>query len=137
MGRIIAIDYGRKRFGIAVTDEQQIIATPLTTVHSKDIFDFLKDYMEKENVESVIVGEPRQMDNTPSEAERFIIPFLNRMKKLFPDLIVERFDERFTSKMAFQAMIDGGLRKKARQDKAMIDKISATIILQSFLASIQ
>lgn len=137
MGRIIAIDYGRKRVGIAVTDEQKIIATPLTTVHSKDIFDFLKDYMEKENVERVIVGEPRQMDNTPSEAERFIKPFLNRMKKLFPDLIVERFDERFTSKMAFQAMIDGGLKKKDRQDKAMVDKISATIILQSYLASIQ
>jgi len=137
MGRIIAIDYGRKRVGIAVTDELQMIATPLTTVHSKDIFDFLKEYMEKESVELVIVGEPRQMDYTPSESERFIKPFLNRLKKLFPLLVVERFDERFTSKMAFQAMIDGGLKKKARQDKAMVDKISATIILQSYLASIQ
>lgn len=137
MGRIIAIDYGRKRVGIAVTDNEKIIATPLTTVHSKDIFDFLKEYISREKVEKVIVGEPKQMDNTSSEAEKFIKPFLNRMKKLFPDLIVERFDERFTSKMAFQAMIDGGLKKKDRQDKAMVDKISATIILQSYLASNQ
>ncbi len=137
MGRIIAIDYGRKRVGIAVTDEQKIIATPLTTVHSKDIIEFLQDYISKENVECIIVGEPKQMDYTASEAEKFIKPFFNRIKKLFPALIVERYDERFTSKIAFQAMIDGGLKKKARQDKALIDKISATIILQSYLASNQ
>lgn len=137
MGRIIAIDYRRKRVGIAVTDEQKIIATPLTTVHSKDIIEFLQDYISKENVECIIVGEPKQMDYTASEAEKFIKPFFNRIKKLFPALIVERYDERFTSKIAFQAMIDGGLKKKARQDKALIDKISATIILQSYLASNQ
>ncbi len=137
MGRIIAIDYGKKRVGIAVTDEQKIIATPLTTVHSKDIINFLKEYISKENVERIIIGEPKQMDNTLSEAERYIKPFFNKIKKLYPDLVVERFDERFTSKMAFQAMIDGGLKKKDRQDKAMVDKISATLILQSYLSSTQ
>ncbi|MBU2649891.1 MAG: Holliday junction resolvase RuvX [Bacteroidetes bacterium] len=137
MGRIMAIDYGRKRTGIAVTDENRIIATGLDTVATKDIFDFLGKYLKQENVDVIVVGEPRQMDNTQSESEQFIQPFVKRLHKLFPDLRIERFDERFTSKMAFRTMIDAGISRKARQDKATIDKISATILLQSYMNSTQ
>ncbi|MFO8129411.1 MAG: Holliday junction resolvase RuvX [Bacteroidales bacterium] len=135
MGRIMAIDYGRKRAGIAVTDELQIIANALTTVHAKDVFDFLKQYITEETVEMIVVGEPRQMNNTASESVRFIDPFVKKLKKVFPDIPVDRFDERFTSKMAMQAMIDAGIGRKARRDKAAIDKISAVIILQSYMES--
>ena len=133
MGRILAIDYGRKRVGLAVTDPMQIIATKLTTVRSHDIFDFLKEYFQKETVEKVIIGYPLQMNNEASEAVLYINPFLRRFQKLYPDMPIEQVDERFTSKMAFQTMIDAGLKKKDRQDKGTIDAVSATIILQSYM----
>jgi putative Holliday junction resolvase len=133
MGRILAIDYGQKRVGIAVTDELKIIANGLTTVPSAEIFDFLKTYLSKENVELFLVGEPKQMDNTPSESSKFVEPFVRKLAQTFPAIPIKRTDERFTSKMAFQSMIDMGLKKKDRQNKATIDKISATIMLQSYL----
>lgn len=133
MGRILALDYGRKRTGIAVTDELQLIASGLTTVRTHDLLVFLKKYVNDENVGCIIVGEPKQMNNTPSESEAFIKPFLKQLSKAFPDIPVEREDERFTSKMAFQTMVDGGLKKKQRQNKALVDEISATIILQAYL----
>ncbi len=136
MGRIMAIDYGQKRVGLAVTDEFQIIANALTTVHSKDIFSFLKDYLNNENVNCIVVGEARQMNNELSESMKFIEPFIKKLKKEFPDQKVERFDERFTSKMASQAILESGLKKKARQNKALIDSVSATILLQSYMQSI-
>lgn len=133
MGRILAIDYGRKRVGLAVTDPLQMIANALKTVHSKDIWDFLSDYLSTEDVDCIVVGYPKQMNNQASEAVRFINPFLKRLTKLYPDMEVKLVDERFTSKMAHQTMIDAGLKKKARQNKALVDTISATIILQSYL----
>jgi len=133
LGRLVALDYGRKRTGIAVTDPLQLIASGLTTIPTHELLDFLKRYLKEEDVVCFIVGEPKQMDNTPSEAELYIAPFLNRLKKTFPDVPIERQDERFTSKMAFQSMIDGGLKKKQRRNKALIDEISATIILQAYL----
>ena len=133
MSRILALDYGEKRIGVAVTDELQIIASGLTTVPTDDIFDFLKEYTKKEKVELFVVGEPKQMNNTASESEKLIIPFLSKLAKIFGHIPIKRVDERFTSKMAFQTMIDGGLKKKQRQNKALIDEISATIILQSYL----
>lgn len=133
MGRILAIDYGQKRVGFAVTDELRICANALETVHVSAAFDFLRDYLQKEQVDVLVVGEPRKMDNTPSDSTRFIEPFVQHVKKCFPDLPVVRVDERFTSRMAFQTMIDVGLKKKDRQNKALVDKLSATIILQSYL----
>jgi len=133
LGRILAIDFGRKRTGIAVTDELQIIASGLTTVATHDLIPFLQKYVAEERVDVIIVGEPKQMDNTPSESEAYIIPFLNRLAKVFPNIPVERQDERFTSKMAFQTMIDSGLKKNQRKNKALVDEISATIILQAYL----
>jgi len=127
------LDYGKVRTGIAVTDEFKIIASGLTTVATKELLAFLKDYIAKEKVEKILVGEPKQMDNTASESEVLIKPFIAKLMKVFPDLPVERQDERFTSKMAFQAMIDGGLKKKQRRNKALVDEISATIILQAYL----
>ena len=133
MGRVLAIDYGKKRVGLAVTDPEQIIANRLTTVPTHIIWDFLKDYFQKENVESVVVGYPRQMNNEASESVRYINPFLKKFQKTYPEMKLEILDERFTSKIAFQTMIDGGLKKHKRRDKAMVDAISATIILQSYL----
>ena len=133
MGRILAIDFGRKRTGIAVTDELRIIASGLATVATHDLVPFLQKYVAEEKVDIIIVGEPKQMDNTPSESEAYIIPFLNRLAKVFPNMPVERQDERFTSKMAFQTMIDSGLKKNKRKNKALVDEISATIILQAYL----
>jgi len=133
MGRIIAIDYGRKRTGIAVTDELQLIANGLTTVPSHELMAWLKAYIAREQVEGIVVGEPRQMNNEPSESLQYIIPFVNRLKKEFPGMNIEMVDERFSSKMAFQTMIDAGLKKKDRQRKELVDTISATIILQSYL----
>lgn len=135
MPRILAIDYGIKRTGIAVTDELQIIASGLTTVSTSEVISFLKNYTEKENVELFLVGEPKQMDNTASESEALIIPFIKRLEKEFPNIPIKRVDERFTSKMAFQTMIDSGLKKNQRKNKALIDEISATLILQSYLYS--
>lgn len=119
--------------GLAVTDPLQMIANSLTTVHSKDIWDFLENYFKNEDVECVVVGYPKQMNNQASEAVRFINPFVKKLTKTYPDMEVKLVDERFTSKMAFQTMIDAGLKKKARQNKELVDTISATIILQSYL----
>jgi putative Holliday junction resolvase len=131
----MAIDYGKKRTGLAVTDPERIIATGLTTVETPKLMQFMADYFAKETVDTIVVGEPKQMDNTPSESARYIEPFLGELAKKFPDKEICRADERFTSKIAFQAMIDGGLKKKQRQNKALIDTISATLILQSYMAS--
>lgn len=134
MPRILAIDYGQKRTGIAVTDELQIIASGLTTIPSATAIDFLKDYFQKEKVEAVLIGEPKQMNGQPSGSASIIKGFVTHFTNHFPDMKVIRVDERFTSKMAFQSMIDGGLSKKKRQDKALVDEISATLILQSFMS---
>lgn len=133
MPRILAIDYGMKRTGIAVTDEFQIIATGLTTVPSETIIAFLTDYFAKENVATVLIGEPKQMNGQPSESAVIIEKFVEKFKNTFPEMKVLRVDERFTSKMAFQSMIDSGLKKKQRQNKALVDEIAATIMLQDFL----
>ncbi len=133
MGRILALDYGYKRTGIAVTDEMQIIASGLATVPTKDLMPYLENYFNTENVELVLVGEPKQMDNTASQSEGAILEFITKFKEKFPFMELRRVDERFTSKMAVRTMIDSGLRKKKRQDKALLDEISATIILQTYL----
>jgi putative Holliday junction resolvase len=133
MARILALDFGTKRTGIAVTDELQIIASGLTTVATKELILFLKQYVSEEKVELFVVGEPKQMNYETSESEASIAKFLIKLEKAIPQIPIKRVDERFTSKMAFQTMIDSGLKKKQRQDKALIDEISATIILQSYL----
>jgi putative Holliday junction resolvase len=135
MGRILAIDYGKKRTGIAVTDTLQIIANGLTTVNTSELEAFLKDYITKEPVEKIIVGMPKQTNGEWSENMKRIRPFVNRLKKIMPQIAIDYVDERFTSVLAHQAMLDGGLKKKARQNKAKVDEISATIILQSYLES--
>ncbi len=132
-GRILAIDYGKKRVGLAVTDPLQMIASRLTTVSSGDIWKFLDDYFQKEKVVLVLVGYPMQMNNEPSEAVTWINPFLKTFVKKYPVIEVKQVDERFTSKLAFQAMIAGGLKKSDRQNKSLVDGVSATIILQSYL----
>jgi len=133
MGRILALDYGKKRTGIAVTDVMQIIASGLTTVDTKTVFVFLEDYLKKEEVDLFIVGLPKQMNYQDSESEVLIKPFLEKLEAKFPNIPIRRVDERFTSKMASQTMIDSGLSKKQRKNKALLDEISATIILQSYL----
>lgn len=133
MPRILAIDYGQKRTGIAVTDEMQIIASGLKTIETKEIFEFLKTYFTAEKVEKVIIGEPKQMNGLPSESATMIAEFVNKFKIAFPVMPIECVDERFTSKMAFQTMIDSGLKKNQRKNKALIDEIAATILLQSYL----
>lgn len=133
MGRILALDYGSKRTGIAITDELQLIASGLTTVVTSELMIFLKQYIASEKVALVLVGEPKQKDGTHSSIEEEIQKFLKKFSEVFPDIEVKRVDERYTSKMAFQTMIDSGLKKKQRQNKALVDEISATIILQEFL----
>lgn len=135
MARLLSIDYGKKRTGIAVSDPLQIIANGLTTVETTGLFDFLANYLQKEEVSCIVVGLPRQMNNEPSENMKRIEPFVNRLRKLYPHIEVEYFDERFSSKMALQTMIDGGVKKKDRQNKALVDEISATIILQGYMES--
>ncbi len=135
MSRILAIDYGRKRTGIAVTDPGQVIASGLTTVPTHQLIDFLVKYVKEEKVERIIIGHPKQMNNEDSENMRYILPFMGKLKKQIPDIPVELVDERFTSVLAHQAMLAGGLKKKDRQNKALVDEISATIILQSYLES--
>ena len=137
MPRILAIDYGKKRIGLAVSDPMQLIANRLTTIASNTIWDFLSDYFKKEEVNTVVVGYPRQMNNEASEAVRYINPFLKKFQIKYPEIKLELQDERFTSKMAFQTMIDGGIKKQKRQDKSMIDAVSATIILQGYLEQIR
>jgi len=133
MGRILAIDYGRKRVGIAVTDPLKMIANKLTTVSAHEVFDYLSNYFSKENIELVVVGYPKTVRDEPSESIRYINPFLKQFQKKFPEIKLELVDERFTSKIAFQTMIDAGLKKKDRQNKELIDAVSATIILQFYL----
>jgi len=135
MGRLLSIDYGRKRCGIAVSDPLKICANPLTTVRACDLMKFLKDYCAKETVEKIIVGLPRQMDGSDSESCRYINPFLKLLAKEMPEMPVERYDERFTSCLAHQAMIDGGLHKMARRDKEIVDAIAASIILNDYMSS--
>jgi len=134
MPRILSLDYGIKRTGIAVTDEMQIIASGLTTVSSNELILFLKDYFSKEKVEKVIIGEPKQMNGMPSESAPLIEKFIKEFKKEFPEMPLDRVDERFTSKMAFQTMIDSGLKKNQRQNKALVDEIAATIMLQDYMS---
>ena len=135
MSRILAIDYGKKRTGIAVTDPMQIIANGLTTVPTHTLMDFLMNYVQKEQVERIIIGHPKQMNNEDSENMKNIVPFMNQLKKKMPQMPVELVDERFTSVLAHRAMLTGGLKKKDRQNKALVDEISATIILQSYMES--
>ncbi|MEI6764964.1 MAG: Holliday junction resolvase RuvX [Bacteroidota bacterium] len=133
MGRVMAIDFGTKRIGVAVTDELKMIASPQGTYNQLEFFPFLANYIAAETVECIVVGKPVQMNNTDSESEKYILPFVKKLISLYPGIPVVRYDERFTSKMAQQAMIDGGLKKKDRQNKALLDSISAAIILQSYL----
>ncbi len=133
MPRILAIDYGQKRSGLAVTDELQIIASGLTTVASSELMLFLENYFNQENVSKILIGEPKQMNGLPSQSAEIIQKFVADFKSKFPEKEVVRVDERFTSKLAFQSMIDSGLSKKQRQNKALIDEISATIMLQDYL----
>ena len=135
MARLLAIDYGKKRTGLAVSDEMQIIAGGLTTVPTTGLLDYILDYVKREPVERIVVGLPKQMNNEPSENMIRIEPFVNRLRKVLPNIPVEYVDERFTSVLAHQAMLDGGLKKKDRQRKELVDEISATIILQSYMDS--
>ena len=135
MARILSIDYGKKRTGLAVTDPLQIIANGLATVSTSTLFDWLKDYTGREKVERIVIGEPRQTNGQPSENLARVQQFVNRWRKAVPQIPIEYFDERFTSVLAHQAMLDGGLKKKDRQNKALVDEISATIILEDYLRS--
>lgn len=137
MPRIIAIDYGTKRVGLAVTDELKIIATSLGTVHAKDVINYLKEYCTQNNVETFVVGLPKQMDGSASESERHIKAFLNAVKKNFPMIPVVRYDERFTSKIASRSLIDSGVKKKDRQNKELLDTVSAVLILQDYLETVR
>ena len=137
MARILAIDYGQKRTGIAVTDTLQMIANGLATVETRELEKFIIDYLAKEDVSTIVVGKPTQMNGENSENMKRIEPFFNRLKKLFPDKEITYYDERFTSLLAHQAMLQSGISKKARQNKALVDKISATIILEDYLQSIR
>ena len=135
MARILAIDYGKKRTGLAVTDPLQLIAGGLATVSTHELFDWLVSYVRREQVERIVIGEPRQPNGQPSENLERVRQFVNRWRKAMPQIPIEYYDERFTSVLAHQAMIDGGLKKKARQDKGLVDEISATIILQDYMRS--
>ena len=135
MARILSIDYGKKRTGIAVTDPLQLIAGGLATVSTSELFDWLKGYIAKESVERIVIGEPRQPNGQPSENLQRVQQFVSRWRKAVPEVPVEYYDERFTSVLAHQAILQGGLKKKARQDKALVDEISATIILEDYLRS--
>ena len=135
MARILSIDYGKKRTGLAVTDPLQLIAGGLATVSTSTLFEYLSDYVQKEQVERIVIGEPRQPNGQPSENLARVQQFVNRWRKAMPQIPIEYFDERFTSVLAHQAMLEGGLKKKARQDKALVDEISATIILQDYMRS--
>ena len=133
MARILSIDYGTKRTGIAVTDNLQIIATGLTTIHTQTLFDFLDDYSKKEQVECIVIGNPKQLDNTPSQSAQHVVGFTRKLKEKYPALKIELLDERFTSKMSQQAMIAAGSTKKQRQNKETIDMLSAVLLLQTYL----
>ncbi len=136
MARIIGIDYGRKRTGVAVTDPLKIVAGALATVPTHTLEQFITDYVAREQVELIVIGQPTQLDGQPSESMRYITPFVNRLKKILPDIPIVMYDERFTSTIAHQAMIAGGMKKSDRRDKARVDSIAATIILNDYLSSI-
>lgn len=133
MGKALGIDYGTKRVGIAISDSSQIIASGMCTMENKKIFSFLKDFTTKEDIDTIVVGESKNLDNTETDSSKHIHEFIEKLKILFPEVLVESIDERFTSKIAFQSIIDSGFRKKKRQNKSLIDEVSATIILQDFL----
>lgn len=133
MDRLLGIDYGTKRIGLAVTDPLQMFASPLTTISTKDFYSYITEYLKKEKIEAFVIGYPVTMNNQPSESVIYINPFIKSLKKKYPETKIHLVDERFTSTMALRTMIDGGVKKMGRQDKSMIDKISASIILQSFL----
>lgn len=133
LGRIVALDYGKVRTGIAVTDDLHLIASGLCTVDTQNIMDFLKDYGQKEKLDLFVIGEPKQMNNLPSESENLIKSFIERLSVKFPDIPIMRQDERFTSKLALQSLVEGGVKKKRRQDKSLVDEVSATLILQAYL----
>lgn len=135
MSRAIGIDYGKKRVGVAVTDSLGIVATPLGTVASNEIYKFLAEYFKSEDVSTIVVGHPKQMDNSDSQSMEYIVPFVKALRKKFPEKLIEMYDERFTSVLAHKAMIEGGAKKHTRQNKALIDSMSATIILNSWLES--
>lgn len=135
MGRLLAIDYGARRTGLAVTDSARIIANGLTTVNTKDLWTFLTDYVKREKVDSIVIGMPVQMSGKASDNQGNIVPFINRWRKNFPEIPIEPFDERFTSVLAHRTMIESGIGKMARRNKALVDEISATIILQSYMES--
>jgi len=137
MGRILAIDYGRKRTGLAVTDPLRITAGALDTVPTASLLDWLHDYFQREQVDQVVIGHPKQMNNEDSESMRYIAPFMTRFRQTFPAMPLVQYDERFTSVLAHRAMIDGGMKKKQRQDKAVVDRIAACIILEDYLQSLQ
>lgn len=137
MGRVLAIDYGRKRTGLAVTDALRITANPLITIPTHTLEVWLKDYFAKEQVDEVVIGHPLQMNGEDSESMQYIQPFINRFRKVFPEMPLREYDERFTSVIAHQAMIAGGMKKSQRRDKAMVDKIAACIILEGYLESIR
>ena len=136
MGRILGIDYGRKRTGVAVTDSLKIVAGNLATVPTHTLMQFIKDYIAREQVERIVIGQPTQLNGEPSESMRYITPFVNRLRKELPEMPVVMYDERFTSTIAHQAMIDGGMKKSDRRDKSRVDSIAATIILNDYLQSI-
>jgi len=135
MGRILGIDYGNKRIGLAVTDPLQMFASPLITVGTSEFERYIDDYLRTEKIDAFVLGYPRQLNNEPSESVKYIDPFIKKLKKKYPDITIHCVDERFTSQMALKSMIDGGVKKGNRQDKSMIDRISASIILQSWLDS--
>lgn len=137
MGRILGIDYGRKRTGIAVTDTLKIVANGLATIPSHTVIEFIQNYTANENVEKIVIGQPKQLNGEPSESMKYITPFLNRLKKVLPDIPVVMYDERFSSTIAHRAMIDGGMKKSDRRNKAIVDTIAATIILNDYLQSKQ
>ena len=133
LGKIVALDYGKVRTGVAVTDDMHLIATGLCTVESKNLIPFLKEYSQEETIDTFVIGEPKQMNNLPSESEVHIKPFIEQLKTVFPDIPVERQDERFTSKIAQRSLIESGVKKMKRRDKALLDEVSATLILQAYL----
>jgi len=134
VGKAVGVDYGTKRVGISISDSSQIIATSLCTIENKNIFSFLKDLIEKEEVDTIVIGEAKNLDNTETDSSKQIYLFIKKLKNQFPKVNIQTIDERFTSKIAFQSIIDSGIKKKKRQNKSLIDKVSATIILQDYLS---
>ena len=133
MAKAVGVDYGTKRIGIAISDSSQIIATSLCAIENKNIFSFLKELLEKEEVDTIVIGEAKNLDNTETDSSKHIYQFIEKLKNQFPKILIKTIDERFSSKIAFQSIIDSGIKKKKRKNKSLIDKVSATIILQDYL----